>query len=339
MKRVSQPQVSVVIPTYNGAGRLPAVLRALAEQDVAASAFELVVVDNASTDNTATAAVEDPARLSLESRGFTCRVVSEARQGALYARLRGTMEARAPLICFLDDDNIPAPDYVRRGIEALADTSVGLLVSRVIPRWEAPPSPAIARRSWLFAITDNLGDSPIDFGAKPSLVPSVTAGMWVRHEAFVTAIASQPRDTILPGRTGKALCSGEDIEIGVLIGRAGYRRVYVPQLRLMHLIPANRLHIIYLCRLIAGVVRGELTLRERYENQPYGFASRLWACARLLASAMVAPAVMIQRRDGLRESLFILASRWAQLRGPYSYAQTPGNHRLTGRPDYPASAN
>lgn len=318
MKPTDQPQVSIIIPTYNGAARLPAVLRALADQDAPDGAFEVVIVDNASTDDTAATAFRDPAWLELQNRGFPCAVVREDQQGQQFARLRGLHEARAPLVCFLDDDNVPLPDYVRHGIAAMADDRVGLLVSRVVAQWAAPPPRAIARRSWLLAITDNLGDAPIDFGAKASLIPSVGAGMWVRREIFLAAVPWQNPNLFLPGRTGSALNCGEDTEIGLFIGRAGYRRIYVPQLRLGHLIPASRLRPAYFCRLIEGVVRSELTVRVRYESYPYNLAARLWAAARLLGATVAAPVVALVRPDGLREALFILASRWAQLKGPYA---------------------
>src|SRR5438552_18835729 len=95
-------RLSVVIPTYNGAGRLPVPLRALASQEGAAGPFEVVVVDNASTDGTAEAARGHAA--ALAARGAELRVVGEPRPGATFARLRGAREARGELVGFLDDD-------------------------------------------------------------------------------------------------------------------------------------------------------------------------------------------------------------------------------------------
>jgi glycosyltransferase involved in cell wall biosynthesis len=261
-------QASIVIPTYNGAARLPFVLHALADQDVVEPSFEVVIVDNASNDGTAHLIEADPSWLKLQSRGIHCVIVTELRQGSAYARLRGAAEARAPLICFLDDDNLPASDYVRSGIEEFADKSVGMVISRVLAQWSAPPPPAIARRSWLYAITDNLGNQPIDFGATGSIAPTVTAGMWLRREALGAIASEQERDT-MAGRSGDSLSCGEDIELGILIGAAGYRRIYAPRLRLEHLISADRLRLRYVCRLIEGIVRSELTVRTRYGDDRY----------------------------------------------------------------------
>lgn len=312
-----QPQASIAIPTYNGARRLPLVLEALAQQNVADGAFEVLVVDNNSSDDTACVVRDCAAAAALRSRGVPCGVVPERRQGLAYARSRGVLEAHAPLVCFLDDDNVPSADYVRTGIEAMADSGVGLLVSCVIPQWEAEPPPSVARRSWIFAASSNLGNSPIDLGSHGSLAPTVGAGLWVRRNLFLEVVQWQHPEAVLPDRRGGALSSGEDIEIGLMIGRAGYRRLYLPNLKLYHLIPASRLCSWYVCRLIEGIVRSEMTLKVHYEDYSHTGGAWLGALARLFGAAVAAPAVMFLRRDGPREALFIVVRRWAQLRGPY----------------------
>jgi glycosyltransferase involved in cell wall biosynthesis len=312
-----QPQVTIAIPTHNGARRLPLVLGALAQQDAADNAFEVVVVDNNSNDDTARVVCDGAAAAALRSRGVECRLMREGRQGLAYARSCGVLGAHAPLVCFLDDDNVPSFDYVRNGIDAMADSDVGLLVSCVIPQWEVTPPASIARRSWLFAASSNLGDSPVDFGSHGSFAPTVGAGLWLRRDVFLAVVPWRHPEGVLSDRRGDELISGQDIEIGFMIGRAGYRRLYLPNLKLYHIIPASRLHASYVCRLIEGITRSEMTLKARYEGYSYTAGARLWVAARVLGAAVAAPAVILCRRDGLREALFILAMRWAQLKGPY----------------------
>ena len=152
------PQVTVVIPTYNGARRLPMILRQLRAQDAADGSFEVVVIDNNSTDDTATVASNDASVAALRARGIECRVVGELRQGLSFARVAGVLAARAPLVCFLDDDNLPASDYIRHGVSALNDQGIGLLISNITPQWESEPPPSIARRSALFALNGYSGN-------------------------------------------------------------------------------------------------------------------------------------------------------------------------------------
>ena len=105
----ASPIVSVVICCYNSAERLPQTLAHLANQVVTPETrWEVVIVDNASTDGTVAVANAWPtaARAPL-------RVVSEPRLGVGYARARGIEEARGEIISFVDDDNWLCPIWVQ----------------------------------------------------------------------------------------------------------------------------------------------------------------------------------------------------------------------------------
>src|ERR1043166_3899819 len=246
------PRATVVIPTYNGAERITDVLKSLAEQDIAGDTFEIVVVDNASTDGTAGFVAAHPATRDLRDRGTDCRVVREERKGLTFARIRGIMEARADYVCFLDDDNRPDPRFVAEGLRAFEETRAGLLTSRVFPIYEAPPPPSVARREHLLAINHQLGSTVRDWGARGDLAPTLGAGMWVRRAHFLSAIPCDEPWRLLCDRVGDDLTSGGDIEIGVLMGRAGHRRVYWPALVVQHVIPASRIQRAYFTRLKIG---------------------------------------------------------------------------------------
>ncbi|HET7231348.1 MAG TPA: glycosyltransferase [Longimicrobium sp.] len=308
---VPPPAVSVVIPTFNGRERVPDVLRALLGE-AGSVPFEVVVIDNASSDGTGAAVDGHPAAAALRARGVGVRVVREERAGLTHARARGVAEARGEAVCFLDDDNLPQPGYLACGVEAFADPSIGLLTSRVFPRYRAEPSPAVEKREHLLAINHKLGDQVLDWGAAPTVAPTIGAGLWVRREAFV---AAQNAAQVLSDRLGGSLASGGDVELGVAIGRAGFRRMYVPCLRLWHLIPPERLETRYFCRLIYGIVRSKLAVEAVYEGRHGSAREKAAAFGRLLGATAALPA-LLARRDGRREALFVLVSRWAELRGP-----------------------
>ncbi len=314
MEQSKASQASVVIPTFNGANRVPAVLAALAQQSAPDGTFEIVLVDNNSSDGTGETMDGHPATLQLRARGISCRVVHEPAPGLANARIRGIIESRADLVCFLDDDNIPDRDYVANGIDSFADPLVGLAVSKVRLVWETPPPPSL-RRSHLFACNEFLGDKPFEFGSV-TIAPTAGAGLWVRRAAFLKAVPWTAPSSMLSDRTGGALTSGNDIEIGVLIGRAGYKRVYNPALRIDHLLPAARQSPSYVRRLIAGNIRSELALREKYEGRSYGPMTQAAALARWLGAVMVVPILPLLRSDWKREAQFILADRWARVKGP-----------------------
>jgi Glycosyl transferase family 2 len=248
-------------------------------------------------------------------------VVGEARQGTTHARIRGVREAHSELVCFLDDDNIPDYEYITNGLSIFTDQSVALAVSRVHPDWESAPPPSIIRRRHLYAVNDYLGDSFVDWGAEPTIVPTITAGMWVRREAFLTAIPCDRVDLLLAGRVGGRLFCGEDIEIGLLFGKAGYRRVFSPSLRIMHEIPERRLETGYVIRLIDGIVRSELTMRQKYEGVSFGLVDQIVASMRLAGALCVVLPFALKLGDVKREIAFVLAAKRAYVKGPLgSYA-------------------
>ncbi|GEN05415.1 Glycosyl transferase family 2 [Myxococcus fulvus] len=314
---MSSPGVTVVIPTYNGARRVEAPLQALVEQQAPSGCFEVVVVDNNSSDSTARVVEESASVAELRRRGVDVRVVPEPRQGLLFARLCGIHNARREVICFLDDDNIPEPNFIADGLAHFEDAGVGMVVSRIYPRYETPPPPSISRREHLLAINHRMGDALIDFGAEATLAPTIGAGLWMRRSAILDAVPWRTPERLMPGRLGKLMVSGEDIELGYLLGKAGHRRIYGPTLKVWHVIPSTRFETRYFIRLIMGVVRSEKTLEARYLGRRMGALSRLKECARLVGAGLASPALAL-RGDSVREVLFVLASRWAQVQGPYA---------------------
>jgi glycosyltransferase involved in cell wall biosynthesis len=315
---VKTPRVSVVIPTFNGALRLPLVLAALAEQDAPDGSFELIVVDNASTDDTGLVLERDQSAARLRQRSINCRTVHERRKGLTYARICGVIAACGELVCFLDDDNVPDADYIANGPPAFNDPVVGLATSKVRPDWETEPPPSIERRRHLLAVNDYNGDQPKTFTGL--IAPTIGAGMWVRKEAFLRAIPWQQPDTLISDRRGGSLCGSGDIEIGVLMYLAGYERRYIPELRLAHRIPQWRIDVRYMRRLIIGTIRSELAIRAKYEK-PFGTVEPLGAWANLAMTACALPGFLLFKPDRKREAVFVLADRYARVRGPIEIRQ------------------
>jgi len=111
-------KVSVVIPAHNEEEALPHTLRAILAQDY--PDFEVIVVDNASTDKTAEVAKR------FENRGGSAikpslKVVSESRKGLLWAREAGRRAAMGEIIANIDADCLPEPDWISRGVSHFTD--------------------------------------------------------------------------------------------------------------------------------------------------------------------------------------------------------------------------
>jgi glycosyltransferase involved in cell wall biosynthesis len=119
---MSAPRVSVVIPARNAASRLPRVLDALAHQTAPAELFEVIVVDDGSTDGTADLARADGGVRLL-------RAPAQGRQAA--ARNHGAAEARGPVLAFLDADCVPHADWIERGLAELDAHEADLLAGHI----------------------------------------------------------------------------------------------------------------------------------------------------------------------------------------------------------------
>ena len=108
-------RVSVVIATYNRAGLLPRLIAALEAQTLPAGAFEVIFVDDGSTDGT----VEVLAALARRS-ALSIQILGDGRnRRQAAARNIGWSKARAPVVAFTDDDCVPTPTWLEQGLQAL----------------------------------------------------------------------------------------------------------------------------------------------------------------------------------------------------------------------------
>ncbi len=118
------PRVSAVLTTYNGATRgfLRNAIESVIEQSYAD--FELLIVDDGSTDNTAA--------ICQEYGGPNIRYIHQANAGVAVARNTGIDAASGEFVCFLDDDDEWLASKLERQVEILADEpDVGLVYSAI----------------------------------------------------------------------------------------------------------------------------------------------------------------------------------------------------------------
>lgn len=135
------PRASIIIPTRDRASVLALALEPLLAQSVARSAYEIIVADDASNDETASLLESAQAR---EGVRFT-RLAR--RSGAGAARNRAIAIARSELLIFLDDDAFVASDFVARHLRAHDGRPRALVAGGIIEVRE-PRAPATASASW-----------------------------------------------------------------------------------------------------------------------------------------------------------------------------------------------
>lgn len=105
--------VSVIVPVYDGAKTLPACLTALRQQTVGPQQYEVIVVDDGSTDGSADIALR-----------LGARVIRQPHRGAAAARNAGIAAARGEIVLFTDADCVPTADWIAQMTQPLADPAV-----------------------------------------------------------------------------------------------------------------------------------------------------------------------------------------------------------------------
>lgn len=139
------PAVSVVVPTRDRAGRLSALLSALARQTLPADRFEVIVVDDRSRDDTRAVL-----RRASGTAPFSLHALAGPGKGPAAARNAGWRAATAPLVAFTDDDCEPAPRWLEVGTESAAANPGSIIQGRTrpLPR-EATQLGPLSRTKWI----------------------------------------------------------------------------------------------------------------------------------------------------------------------------------------------
>lgn len=144
--RRSEPShdVAVVVPTYRRPDRLRRLLTALEAQTLPLDRFEVIVVDDASGDDTpavlAAAVIDSPLVLRV--------ITAPVNAGPAASRNRGWRATDAPLLAFVDDDVVPEPGWLVAGCDALAaDAGLGVVQGRITTPPGTPPVALLPRWS------------------------------------------------------------------------------------------------------------------------------------------------------------------------------------------------
>ena len=238
---------TVVIPTYNGSKRLPLVLDKLYSQiNIEELSWEVIVVDNNSQDETEKVIREYQKNWYQE---ITLRYFTEEKQGAGFARKKAVQVANSPLIGFLDDDNIPAQNWVAAAYEfAEKFPKAGAYASQIHGDFTGELPPNFNRIKPFFAITER-GEKPLLYKPKSKVIPP-SAGLVVRRKAWLESV---PKHCILSGRKPGSMLTGEDTETISYIQQAGWEIWYNPAMEVIHKIPKHRLEKDYLISFFRGI--------------------------------------------------------------------------------------
>jgi glycosyltransferase involved in cell wall biosynthesis len=223
-------RISAIICTHNRAAYLKKALQSLVDQTLPQKQYEIIVVDNGSTDNTK--AIVEGLKLSEN-----IRYIYEPIIGLSQARNTGWWNAQGEFITYLDDDAIACPEWLQRIVQAF-DTvrpQPGSVGGKVIPIWE------VERPTWLPKELERLL-SIADWADRPTFLMEdfqFLAGTNVAYPRFI--LDEVGGFSISLGRKASSLLSSEEILLKRQLERRNLGSYYDPDIYVYHHISAERL--------------------------------------------------------------------------------------------------
>lgn len=251
MNNIIKIKYSIIIPTFNGSKYISTVVESLIKQNYNKENFEIIIVDNASTDNTK----KISHFLMKKYNDYNIRYIYEPIPGLLSGRHRGAKEAKGEILTFIDDDIIADQNWLSAINETFKNPSVMLVGGKSLPNYEADPPEWM---DWFWIKNGNVnicgslslldyGDEEIEFNANYIWGLNFS----IRKKALLELGGFHP-----DGIGGYGDCSNEsdtiasklqqyqgDGETGLTIKakEQGYKAIYQPKALVYHKIPQGRM--------------------------------------------------------------------------------------------------
>ena len=226
-------RLSIVVCTYNRSKLLQRCLNALVNQSASTDSFEVIIIDNNSTDDTLAISAE----YAQNYKNIRC--LKEDRIGLSHARNRGWREAKGTYVAYLDDDAEPVDswlstifDFVGRRPDVVMFGGPYVSFSLTSRPYWFPPEYGV-----------------MDFGA-------VERSLDIRTE-FVEGLNMVIRKDELEksegfhsdlGMSGTKVYYGEETRLQILLSREGHTIYYVPGMAVRHLLPAYKMSLLWLLK-------------------------------------------------------------------------------------------
>ena len=246
---MSSPDVSVVVCSYNRADSLRSALESLTALQTDGFTYEVVVVDNASSDHTA-----DVIHQAAESSSCPVRYVMEKEPGVSFARNTGVRSAKGQWIYFFDDDQLAEPQLLVEMLKGAKENNVKCTGGGMKLKFVCDDLVTLAEprnlKPWV-RVMFNCTQTTDVYSRKDT--PG-TGNMMVHREIF---------DKIGLFRTD-LVEGGEDTDLYHRMRAVGYEACHVPNAVVHHCIPEFRLEPKYLK--LASLRMGSHVARREYQE-------------------------------------------------------------------------
>jgi len=237
------PKVSFIICTYNREKYIYRSLESIALQQADKNDFELVAVNNNSTDSTDSLCK----KIAENYPELHYTYVIETEQGLSAARNRGMKEAKGAIFVFIDDDAFANKDFAQNIISFYnSNSNVMATGGKTIPQFEEEKPIWMSHFLLPLVAAVDMGENPKPFPRKSFPIGA--------NMAFRRKIMEEVGyfDVNL-GRKGKNLQGGEEKDLFNRLRAKGLQPWYLPATIVHHIIPANRMTTDYICKQSRGI--------------------------------------------------------------------------------------
>ena len=245
--------VSVVVPTFNRQQLLGRTLETLLHQRAGSVRYEVLVVDNNSTDDTR-AVVE-----TFVHRWRNVRYFFEPRPGVSHARNTGIAAARSPLIAFIDDDVEADPTWIAT-IKQTFDhhPELDCVGGKIEARWPEPPPAWLTPSHW-GAVALQAGKRQTPYVDATNASPCLMTANFASRRAALEQVGGFSPDYL----------RDEDRELQLRLWAAGKRGMYVDEIAVTTEVPRERMTKAYHRQFYrrAGAMHARMRYRDRIDRE------------------------------------------------------------------------
>ncbi|MDB5561778.1 MAG: glycosyltransferase family 2 protein [Hyphomicrobiales bacterium] len=260
---MSDPEVTVLFSTYNGAKTLPQMLDALCKSTLPHSRWKVVAVDNNSKDDTLAILQSYTDRLPLE-------VHFEPRQGKENALALGFRQLAGDLVILTDDDVIPEPDWIEQFLK-LADEQpdYDIFGGLIEPAWERPPEPWLLQLpaeylNILYALNGNVAEGLVPagliFGPSSAFRRSIIGTDYAVH------------DNLGPNAAITQYPMGQDTAFALRLERQGGKAFHSRAPKLRHTVRANSMDEAWVLRRAERFGMGMVAVHPEFFDRKFKLA-------------------------------------------------------------------
>ncbi len=236
--------LSVIVSTRNRGEYLKDTLVSIKNQEFPEEQYEILLIDNGSTDNT-----KEIVKTLNDSGGKKIAYFYEEKPGLHHARHRGAKESKGEILVYTDDDIIAERRWLCEVLNSFQKEEIALVGGKILPQWEAPVPDWID----LFWETGDEGRylvalSLLDLGDKPKIIPP--RYVWGCNFALRKVILYECGGFHPDALPEELICYRGDGESGLTesVFRRGYKIFYNPLAVVYHRIPPERMTIEYFCK-------------------------------------------------------------------------------------------